>query len=136
MLWQHHTAVHNRQLAVEFTAAARQGVTALMSIDPDHARRDVQAMLDATTGNLNGELSVMSALMVKKAEDSKVGSKVSVEGVAVESLSDNSGVVLVAAKTETTGPDNAKPPPALFRLSVTVNRDGGKLKMSKVDYLE
>jgi Mce-associated membrane protein len=136
MLWQHHTAAHNRQLAVEFTAAARQGVTALMSIDPDHARRDVQAMLDATTGNLNGELSVMSALMVKKAEDSKVGSKVSVEGVAVESLSDNSGVVLVAAKTETTGPDNAKPPPALFRLSVTINRDGGKLKMSKVDYLE
>ena len=136
MLWQRHTAVHNRQLAVEFTAAARQGITALMSIEPDHARRDVQAMLDATTGNLNGELSAMSALMVKKAEDSKVGSKVSVEGVAVESLSDNAGVVLVAAKTETTGPDNAKPPPALFRLSVTINRDGGKLKMSKVDYLE
>ena len=136
MLWQHHTAVHNRQLASEFTAAARQGVTTLMSIDPEHAKRDVQAMLDATTGNLNGELSALSALMVKKAEDSKVGSKVSVEGVAVESLSDNSGVVLVAAKTDATGPDNEKPPPALFRLSVTINRDGGKLKMSKVDYLE
>jgi hypothetical protein len=24
----------------------------------------------------------------------------------------------------------------LFRLSVTISRDGGKLKMSKVDYLE
>jgi Mce-associated membrane protein len=136
MLWQHHTAVHNRQLAAEFTAAARQGVTALMSIDPEHARRDVQAMLDATTGELNNQLSAMSALMVKKAEDSKVGSKVSVEGVAVDSLSDNSGVVLVAAKTDATGPDNAKPPPAVFRLSVTISRDGGKLKMSKVDYLE
>ena len=136
MLWQHRTAVHNRQLAAEFTAAARQGVTALLSIDPEHARRDVQAMLDATTGDLNSQLSVMSALMVAKAEDSKVGSKVSVEGVAVESLSDNSGVMLVAAKTDTTGPDNAKPPPALFRLSVTISRDGGKLKMSKVDYLE
>jgi Mce-associated membrane protein len=136
MLWQHRTAVHNRQLAAEFTAAARQGVTALLSIDPEHARRDVQAMLDATTGDLNSQLAVMSALMVAKAEDSKVGSKVSVEGVAVESLSDNSGVMLVAAKTDTTGPDNAKPPPALFRLSVTISRDGGKLKMSKVDYLE
>ena len=77
-------------------------------------------MLDATTGDLNSQLSVLSALIVAKAEDSKVGSKVSVEGVAVESLSDNSGVVLVAAKTDTTGPDNAKPPPALFRLSVTI----------------
>ena len=136
MLWQHRTAVHDRQLAPEFIAAARQGVTALMSIDPEHARRDVQAMLDATTGDLNSELAAMSALMVMKAEDSKVGSKVSVEGVAVASLSDNSGVVLVAAKTDTTGPDNAKPPPALFRLSVTITRDGGKLKMSNVDYLK
>ena len=136
MLWQHHTAVHNRQLAAEFTAAARQGITALMSIDPDHAKEDVQRMIDASTGEQKNTLSVLSTLIVKKAEDSKVGSKVTVEAVAVESLSDNSGVVLVAAKTAPTGPDNAKPPPALFRLSVNMDRDGGQLKMSKVDFLQ
>ena len=92
-------------------------------------------MIDASTGDLKSQLSVMSALMVKKAEDTKVGSKVTVEAVAVESVSDNSGVVLVAAKTDATGPDNAKPPPALFRLSVNIDRDGGQLKMSKVDFL-
>lgn len=136
MVWQHHTAAHQRQLAAELTVAARQGITALMSIDPDHAKRDVQRMIDASTGELNSQLSAMSALMVKKAEDTKVGSKVTVEAVAVESLRDNSGVVLVAAKTDATGPDNAKPPPALFRLSVDMDRDGGQLKMSKVDYLQ
>jgi Mce-associated membrane protein len=135
MVWQHHTAVHNRQLAAEFTAAARQGITAMMSIDPDHAKEDVQRMIDASTGEQKNTLSVLSTLIVKKAEDSKVGSKVTVEAVAVESLSDNSGVVLVAAKTAPTGPDNAKPPPALFRLSVDMTRDGGQLKMSKVDFL-
>lgn len=93
-------------------------------------------MLDASTGDLNSQLSVMSALMVKKAEDTKVGSKVTVEAVAVESLGHDSGVVLVAAKTNATGPDNAKPPPALFRLSVNMDRDGGQLKMSKVDFLQ
>jgi Mce-associated membrane protein len=92
-------------------------------------------MIDASTGDQKSQLSVMSTLIVKKAEDSKVGSKVTVEAVAVESLSDNSGVVLVAAKTAPTGPDNAKPPPALFRLSVNMDRDGGQLKMSKVDFL-
>ena len=136
MVWQHRTAAHQRQLAAELTVAARQGVTALMSIDPDHAKRDVQRMLDASTGELNGQLSAMSALMVKKAEDTKVGSKVTVEAVAVESLGDNSGVALVAAKTDATGPDNAKPPPALFRLSVSMDRDAGQLKISKVDYLQ
>jgi Mce-associated membrane protein len=136
MLWQHHTTVHNRQLAAEFNAAARQGITALMSIDPDHAKEDVQRMIDASTGEQKNTLSVLSTLIVKKAEESKVGSKVTVEAVAIESFSDNSGVVLVAAKTDATGPDNAKPPPALFRLSVNMDRDGGQLKMSKVDFLQ
>lgn len=136
MLWQHHTAVHNRQLAAELTAAARQGVTALMTIDPDHAKDSVQHMIDASTGDQKNTLSVLSTLIVQKAQDTKVGSTVTVEAVAVASVSDNSGVALVAAKTTATGPDSAKPPPALFRLTVTMDRDGGQLKMSKVDFLQ
>lgn len=98
MLWQHRIAVHNRHLAAEFSAAARQGVTALMSIDPDHAREDVQRSIDASTGDQKNQLSVLSPLIVNKAQETKVGTKVTIEAVAVESLSDNSGVVLVAAK--------------------------------------
>jgi Mce-associated membrane protein len=135
MLWQHHTAMHKRQLTAELTAAARQGVTALMTIDPDHAKDSVQHMIDASTGDQKNTLSVLSTLIVQKAEETKVGSTVTVEATAVESLSDNSGIVLVAAKTAPTGPDNAKPPPALFRLSVTMDRDGGELKMAKVEFL-
>jgi Mce-associated membrane protein len=135
MLWQHHTTMHNQQLAAEFTAAARQAVTALMSIDPDHAKEDVQRMIDASTGDQKNTLSVLSTLIVQKAQDTKVGSKVTVEAVAVASESDNSGVVLVAVKTAPFGPDNVKPPPALFRLSVNMDRDGGQLKMSKVEFL-
>jgi Mce-associated membrane protein len=136
MVWQHHSIVHKRQLAQEYAAAARQVVTTMMSIDPNHAKEDVQRMIDASTGDLKSQLSVMSALMVKQAEDSKVGGKVTVEAVAVESVSDNSGVVLVAAKSDAIGPDNAKRPPALWRLSVNMERDGGQLKMSKVDFLQ
>ena len=64
MLWQHHTAVHNRQLAAEFSAAARQAITALMSIDPDHAKESVQRMIDASTGDQKNQLSVLSVLIV------------------------------------------------------------------------
>jgi Mce-associated membrane protein len=135
MLWQHHTAMHNQQLAAEFATAARQGITALMSIDPAHAKEDVQRMIDASTGDQKNTLSVLSTLIVQKAQDTKVGSKVTVEAVAVASVSDNSGVVLVAAKTAPFGPDNAKPPPALFRISVNMDRDDGQLKMSKVEFL-
>lgn len=136
MVWQHHAIMHKRQLAAEFAAAARQGVTTLLSIDANHAKEDFQRIMDASTGDLKNQLSVMAGLMAKQAEDSKVSSTVTVQAVAVESVSDNSGVVLVAAKSDATGPDNAKRPPALWRLSVNLNRDGGQLKMSKVDFLQ
>jgi len=54
----------------------------------------------------------------------------------VESVTDNSAVVLVAAKSEVTNPDNAKRPPVVWRLSVNVSRDGGQLKLSKVDFIQ
>jgi Mce-associated membrane protein len=136
MVWQHHTVMHNRQLAAEYAAAARQRVTTLMSIDANHAKEDFQRVLDACTGDLKKQMSVMAGLMAKQAEDSKVSSTVTVQAVAVESVSDNSGVVLVAAKTDAAGPDNAKRPTALWRLSVNLTRDDGQLKMSKVDFLQ
>jgi Mce-associated membrane protein len=136
MVWQHHTIVHKRQLAAEFTAAARQEVTTLMSIDANHAKEDFQRIIDASTGDFKKQLSVMASPMAKQAEDSKVSSKATVEAVAVESVTDNSAVVLVAAKSDVTNADNTKRPPLVWRLSVTLNRDGGQLKMSKVDFLQ
>ncbi len=136
MAWQHYTITHNRQLAAEFAAAARQGVTALMSMDAQHAKEDIQRLIDACTGPLKAQVEAESGLMASHAEDSKVVSKVTVEATAVESVSDNSAVVLVAAKSDVTNADNTKRPPALWRLSVNVDRDGGQLKMSKVDFLQ
>jgi Mce-associated membrane protein len=136
IVWQHYTITHNRQLAAEFTAAGRQGVTTLMSMDGNHAKEDIQRLIDACTGQLKTQLEATSSVMAKSAEDSKVASKGTVEAIAVESMTDDSAVVLVAAKSEVTNPDNTKRPPALWRLSVNLTRDGGQIKMSKVDFLQ
>ncbi|MCV7197799.1 hypothetical protein [Mycobacterium angelicum] len=136
VVWQHRTTVHKRQLAAEFSAAARQGVTLLMSIDANHAREDFQRIIDDSTGDFKSQMSVMSGLMVKQAEESKASSKATVEAVAVESLSDDSAVVLVAAKSDVITADNTTRPPIVWRLSVGITRDGGQLKMSKVDFLQ
>jgi Mce-associated membrane protein len=135
MVWQDRTIVHKRQLAPEFAAAARQGVTALMSIDPNHAKEDIQRSINASTGDLKTQLEARSALMAQKAEESKVISRVTVEAVGVESVTDNSGVALVSAKSDVTNSDNSKRPPMLWRISVKIERDGGQLKMSGVDFL-
>ena len=136
MVWQHRTTVHKQQLAAEFTAAARQGVTALLSVDAKHAEEDFQRIIDDSTGDFKSQMSAMSSLMAKQTAESKVSSKGTVEAVAVESMSDNSAVVLVAARSDVTNADNTNRPPVVWRISVDLTRDGGQLKMSKVDFLQ
>lgn len=136
MVWQHLTLAHQRQRTAEFAAAARHSVEMFMSIDPDHAKENVQRIIDETTGPLKSQLEVTASYMIKNAQDAKVTTKATVEDVAVESMTEDSAVVLVVANSDTTNPDRTKRPPVSWRLSVDINRDDGQLKMSKVDFVQ
>jgi Mce-associated membrane protein len=134
--WQHRTLIHERQRAAEFSAAARHGVETLMTIDPEHAKENLQRTIDDTTGQLRSQLEATATYLVKNAQDAKISAKVTVEDVAVESMTDSSAIVLVVAKSDATGPDKAERPSAVWRLSVDISRDGGQLKMSKVEFVQ
>jgi Mce-associated membrane protein len=135
-VWQHYGLVREHRHAAEFAAAARRGVEMMMSIDPDHATENVQRTIDETTGLLKSQLEATSTYMVKNAQDAKVTTKATVEDVAVESMTDNSAVVLVVAKSDTINPDKSKRPPVFWRLSINLDRDSGQLKISKLDFVQ
>lgn len=44
-------------------------------------------------------------------------------------------IVLVAAKSDLTNPDNTKRDPRSWRISITLERDGGQLKISKLEFV-
>jgi Mce-associated membrane protein len=136
LAWQHLSLVREHRHAAEFAAAARRGVEMMMSIDPDHAKENVQDTIDMTTGTLKSQLEATSTYMVKSAQDAKVITKATAQDAAVESMTDNSAVVLVTAKSDTTNPDKSKRPTVFWRLSVNIDRDGGQLKMSKLDFVQ
>jgi Mce-associated membrane protein len=136
MVWQHYALVREQRHAAEFAAAARQGVVTLMSLDADHAAESVQRTIDVTTGALKSQFEATSGFLVKNAQEAKVTTKATVEDVAVESMTDNSAVVLVVAKSDTINPDKSKRPPVFWRISVNIERDGGQLKMSKLDFVQ
>jgi len=136
MVWQHLSLVREHRHAAEFAAAARRGVEMMMSIDPDHAKENVQRTIDETTGPLKSQLEATATYMIKSAQDAKVTTKATVEDAAVESMTDNSAVVLVVAKSDTANPDKSKRPPVFWRLSVNIDRDGGQLKTSKLDFVQ
>ncbi len=136
IVWQHRTLVQQRQHAEEFAAAAREEVATLMSIDPAHAAENVQHTIDDTTGALKSQLEATSGYMAKNAQDAQVTTKATVQDVAVESMTDNSAVVLVVAKSDTINPDKSVRPSVFWRLSVNIDRDGDRLKMSKRDFVQ
>lgn len=135
VVWYHRKTVDERQRAAEFAAVARQDAITLMSIDATKARDDVQRIIDQSTGSYKNGMLLNASDLVEAAEKSKVSTKATVQAVAVETMTNDSAVVLVSAKAEATTPDNTKSPPRLWRIVMTLQRDGGQLKMSRVEFL-
>jgi Mce-associated membrane protein len=79
----------------------------------------------------------MAGDFTKVVEQSKVVEQGTVQAVAVDrdSMTDDSAVALVASTSEVTNAAGAKQDPRNFRLIVTLTRDSGQLKMSKVEFV-
>ncbi|MFZ2526737.1 MAG: hypothetical protein WAX14_03640 [Rhodococcus sp. (in: high G+C Gram-positive bacteria)] len=127
---------HDRELrAAEFEAAARQGVVTLTTLDFTDADADVQRVLDNSTGEFRDEFQNRSQDFVAVIEQSNVATEGTIDASAVESMTDDSAVVLVAATSTVTNTAGADQEPRVWRLSVTVTRDGEQAKMSKVEFV-
>jgi Mce-associated membrane protein len=135
MAWKGHGAEQLRQREAEAAAVARQGVVNIMSLDFTNAQGDVQRVLDSATGRFRDDFRSESEFLIKALEESKVVTEVTVNGVAVESVSADAAVVLVAAQSKASNATDPRQDPQQFRVAVTLARDSGALKMSQVDFL-
>lgn len=136
MVWQDRIIAQQRQRSAEFAAAARHGIITMLSIDANHAKEDLQRVVDDSTGEFKDQLELTGQAMAKGVEQTKISTKATVDAVAVQSMTDNSAVVLVAAKSDMIYPDNKKSPMTSWRIILTLSRDGGQLKMSKVEFVQ
>jgi len=135
MWWHHRAAVQDRQRMVQFAAAARRCAADLMSIDFNTAQQGVQRVIDDSTGQFKGQYQGSAKQLVKAMQDGKVVTKVTVDAVAVESMSRDSANVLVAATTERHNAQDPTNRPATWRMTITLDTDRGQPKMSKVEFL-
>ncbi|MGB9224198.1 hypothetical protein [Mycobacterium sp.] len=135
IVWHHRIVGQQRECSAEFATAARDAVTAMMSIDPSKAREDMQRFSDTTTGIFKASVLMSAEDFVKAIEQSKVRVKGTVQDVAVESMTKDSALVLVVAKSEIIKPDRAKPETRSWRMVVHVDRDGSQLKVSKFEFV-
>jgi Mce-associated membrane protein len=135
MIWQHQRVIADQQRAAEFAAAARQGVVTLMSLDFNHAEDDVKRILDNTTGDFRKDFESQAPEFTDVAKQSKVVTEATVNAAAVQSMTKDTATVLVAVTTRVSNPADNQQAPRSWRLSVDVVRDGGQVKLAKVEFV-
>jgi Mce-associated membrane protein len=131
----HRHQAAEQQRRAEYAAAARQSVVTLMSLDFNKAKEDVQRIIDNSTGQFRDDFKNQADDFIKVAQDSKVITEVVVNATAVESMTNDSAVVLVSATSRVTNSVGAKQEPRSWRLSVNLQREGDQIKMSKVEFV-
>ena len=135
MVKQHRDQAAEQQRSAEYAAAARQSVVTLMSLDFNKAKEDVQRIVDNSTGQFRDDFKNQADDFIKVAQESKVITEVTINTAAVESMTNDTAVVLVSASSRVTNAAGAKQEPRSWRLSVNLQRDGGQIKMSKVEFV-
>ncbi|GAC1637664.1 MAG: hypothetical protein NVS4B6_07180 [Mycobacterium sp.] len=119
----------------EFTAAGRQSVVTLMSLDFNKAKDDVQRIIDNSTGQFHDDFKNQADDFIKVTQESKVITEVTVNATAVEQMTNDSATVLVSATSHVSNSAGAKQEPRSWRLSVILQRDGGQIKMARVEFV-
>jgi Mce-associated membrane protein len=132
---RHHNAVQYQQRAAAFTAAARQGVINMTTLNYEHAEDDIQRLLDNSTGEFREDFEKQADGFTKVAKQSQAVSEGTVNSAAVETMGKDSAVVLVAATSHVSNAAGAKEDPRGWRLRVTVTKDGDQIKMSNLVYV-
>lgn len=135
MMWQHRQTVAEEQRSAEFAAGARQGVVTLMSLDFNRAEDDVKRILENTTGEFRKDFEGQADQFTQVAQASKVVTEATVNAVAVQSMTQDTATVLLAVTTRVSNVQSQQQEPRSWRLAVDVARDGGQIKLAKVEFV-
>jgi Mce-associated membrane protein len=106
-----------------------------MSMGFHNAKRDAQRVVDNSTGEFRDDFTKHLNDFIEDLEQSKVATTATVNGAAVQSIKGDSAVVLVAATSDVSNSAGAQHEPRPWRLIVTMTRDGGTPKMSKLEFV-
>lgn len=135
MVWQHRLTQQEQQRTAEFTAAARQSVVTLMSLNFNNAQEDVQRIIDNSTGQFKEDFEAQAEDFTQVARDSKVVTEVTVNVASLKSVTDDNATALVSATSRVTNTAGANQEPRSWRLMVDLVREGDQIKMSKVEFV-
>jgi Mce-associated membrane protein len=133
-----YQARHERRAAEQVAAllqAGRQAALNLTTIDYNEADADITRALDSATGEFKDEFQRNSAGfadVVRKAQATTVGT---VTAAGVEFIDGDSAQILVALSVKTTNAGAPEQQPRLWRMRITMHKQGDDAKVSNVSFV-
>ena len=131
--------VHQSQQAQaersRFVEVARQGALNLTTIDWQHADADVHRILDGATGEFYDDFAHRSQPFIDVVKQAKAKTVGTVTEAGLESETTDSAQALVAVSVQTSNAGESEQVPRLWRMRVTVQKVGDRVKVSNVGFV-
>ncbi|AOW93464.1 hypothetical protein BFN03_14600 [Rhodococcus sp. WMMA185] len=135
LLFDHRSAQERDNRRQAFVDTARQTVLNLTTIHPETAKEDVDRIVAGASGEFLDEFRGREGPFVDVVKAAEVTTTGEIVEAGIESETNISAKVLVAARTMVTSADQPAPSPRDFRMRVTVSEVDGKLTASKVEFV-
>jgi len=133
--WREVQIRRAEDLRGQMLQAARDGLIALTTIDHNQADRDVQRILDASTGGFREDFEQRAEGFKDAARKARSISVGTVNEAAIESADGDHGRVLVAMTVMTSNRGVPEQHPKAWRTRVTVTRGDRGFKVAAVEFV-
>jgi Mce-associated membrane protein len=131
-VYQRHTEGEQQAL---FVQVARQGAVNLTTINWKEADSDVRRILDSATGPFHDDFAQRSEPFVDVLKQSQSTTVGTVTASGLESASENEAQVMVSVSVKTSSAAAPQQDPRSWRMRITVQKVGGDVKVSKVEFV-
>lgn len=128
----YHAEESRRQ---EILAAARQMVVNFTTLDYQHGRRDLDRVLDASTGDFKQEFSAGTQQLQQLITENRTVSKGQVLEAGIVSYDDDSARVLVVADSTVTNKAIPKGQERHYRIQLDLRREGDRWLTSELEFV-
>jgi Mce-associated membrane protein len=136
--WLGLRAYHSSQAAQQcavFLQVGRQAALNLTTIDWQHAKTDVQRIIDSATGTFHDDFAQRSESFIDVVKQTQTNTVGSITEAGLESQSVTGAQVLVAVSVKTSNANAPQQNPRYWRMRIAVQKIGDEVKVSNVEFV-
>lgn len=115
--------------------AARQVAVNLLSLDYRTIDRDIDRVLNGTTGQFRDQFASRTGVVEQVLPEAEAASEAQIHSAGVSSMDGDSAEVMLIADATVRNANQEEPRNVHYRLSLTVERQDGRWLVSEVRYI-